>query len=169
VLVDRAGGGEIRIETYGGRGPLGAWLRVAAVRVARALARDRRGALPIDEPGAVADPIADPELSFLKERYRREFRDAFHETLRSLADRERTVLRFYVVEGMSARAIAAIYHVHESTVGRWMDRTREQLLAGTMQRLGDRLQLPASELSSIIDLVRSRFDVSVLTLLREKR
>ena len=45
---------------------------------------------------------ADPEVAFLKQRYREEFRAALTETFGALAPRQRSLLRYQLIEGLGA-------------------------------------------------------------------
>ena len=84
--------GSTRIDDYGGRGRLEAWLKVAATRTFQNL---RRGIRPsVDDDGLLGRIVAedDPELAQLKTTYRREFRAAFAEAVGSLEPRQRTLL-----------------------------------------------------------------------------
>src|SRR5262249_50262336 len=72
-----------RIGTYSGRGPLAAWVRIAAVRVASNLQRARKGVTTtFVEP--LRSPLPDPELDYLRMRHGRELKRAFEATLVAL-------------------------------------------------------------------------------------
>jgi RNA polymerase sigma-70 factor (ECF subfamily) len=67
-----------RIAQYSGRGALAAWVAIAAQRTALSLLRSDRARSRVKRD-AVADAVpvgGDPEMDFLKARYRLEFRDA---------------------------------------------------------------------------------------------
>ncbi len=153
------------IARYTGQGPLGAWLRVTALRAALNATRGKRPAergLPSEEElFAFDDRTGDPELDHLKLTYREAFRRAFQETLAALPAREKTLLRQSVVHGLSVREIARLHDVHHATAARWLVQARAMLLAGTRDMLRARLDVSAKELDSIMDLIESRLDVSV--------
>ena len=69
-------GASPKIAEYTGRGPLGAWLRISSVRIALNLRRRAKHNVEPDVEGGpqLRSPAADPELDYLKSRYRREFR-----------------------------------------------------------------------------------------------
>lgn len=146
---------------YGGRGPLGGWLRIVVTReIVRLL---RRGGRELELGDALAEaPVDDPVLRGLKERYRGELAEAFRESLVALGARERTLLRYQLVDGLSIDEIGAIHRVHRATAARWLARVREQLVASTRERLAGRLRLDEAEVASIIRLVRSQLDVSIV-------
>jgi RNA polymerase sigma-70 factor (ECF subfamily) len=158
-----------KLEQYCGDGPLGRWLRVVAMGTAVSLRRRERHERDTDAPEALAELAApgDLEVDFLKARYQPLFRDAFAEALAALSPRERNVLRLHLAQGLSIDQLGALYQVHRATAARWLVRAREQLLELTRERLASRLELADAELDSMIQLLRSRFDVSVRRLLEE--
>ena len=154
------------IAGYGGRGPLGAWLRVTATRAAlrlRDAEKARGGAGGHDV--AILPAADDPELEYLRSHYTQDFRAAFEATLASLSAREASLLRLFFLDGMSIDAIAGLYRVSGRTVKRWLARTRTTILNETHKRLAERLRLSASDLASLIGLLRSQLDVSILRFL----
>jgi RNA polymerase sigma-70 factor, ECF subfamily len=158
-----------RIASYAGRGPLAAWVAVAAQRVAIDL---RRTAV---RPGGV-DPDADqllpahehPEADYLRSRYRGEFEAGVRAALAGLADRDRLLLRLTTVSGLSHEQIAAIYAVNQSTVSRWIARARADVLAATEREVCARLGLPASEFRSLAGLFLSNLDLSLSRVLESR-
>ena len=158
------------IAQYAGQGALGVWIRVTALRTALNAARDERDAdTPIDDEDLFDfEPSDDdPELDHLKRTYRDAFRAAFHETLAELPARERNLLRQSVVHGLSVREIARLYDVHHATIARWIAGARERLLEGTRGALVDRLGVGNKDLDSIMGLIESRLDASVVRVLDE--
>jgi RNA polymerase sigma-70 factor (ECF subfamily) len=152
-----------RIADYTGRGPLLAWLRVTTARVALNLraARPRETSLPSE----VAGGGADPEMTYLKQHYRRDFETAFEATLAGLAPRDATLLKLHFVSGMSAMAIAKSMRVSERTVHRWLAEARQRILDETHRRLADGLRLSESQIPALAELLRSQADVSVARIL----
>lgn len=155
------------IGDYGGRGPLGGWVRVAATRIAlnlrRGARREGRRAPSVEEAvGAALD------LDYLKERYREPFAAALREALLDLPPHRRALLRLYHVEGLSLEAMAALYRVHLATVSRRLGRAREQVAEGATRRLRERLGASASEVESLVPLVLSRLEVSFERLLGDE-
>ncbi len=154
-----------KILEYGGKGALGGWLRVVAVRAALDLKRrDPRGAHePADDELAV--PGLDPELDYIKATYRDELAAALRATLDALPPDERAVLRLFYCDGCNIDQIGALYEVHRATVARWLDRSRRSILAETRRLLGQRLRVAPGELDSLIDLMQSRLELSLQRLL----
>lgn len=158
-----------KIATYGGRGPLAGWLRIAATRAAIDLRRRAQAADPVRAaPPELPAGDGDPELAFLKTHYRRELADAMRETLASLSDRESNVLWLHYYERLGSEAIAASYRVSARTVQRWLDDARARILAGTHARLAERLRLEPSEVRALVALAQSQLDVSIHRLLKPR-
>jgi len=167
-LLVAAPGAEPRIAQYQGRGALGAWVRVSALRTALVVADQRQRAAVIEDEGAaIAGAVGeqdDPDLLFLKASLREPFRVAFRAAIAELSQRDRALLRFAFVEGLPPEPIGKLYGVHRTTVMRWLDAARAAVLAGTRSRLATALQLLPGE--DLFELVRSRFDVTLTSLLR---
>lgn len=155
-----------RLAEYAGRGSLGAFVRIIAVRIA--LDRKRRQARSpgSDELGDLGG-VADPELDYLREKYREQFVTALRGALAGLEPRARTVLRMNMLDGLSIDRIASTYEVHRATAARWVVDARADVLAATKHQLGANLQLRADELESLVRLVGVDLDVSVRRLLSE--
>lgn len=160
-------GGVPKIADYSGRGPLGGWVRVSAVRAAIDLQRRRRSALHVEGGFAETAAVAiDPEMALIKARYEAEFSTAIRSAMASLSARERNVLYMHFVDGQSIDRIGAVYKTHRATAARWLARTREKLLDHVHQELGERLRLTPSEFVSLTAAIRSQLDVSLSGLLR---
>ncbi len=137
------------LRRYGGRGPLGGWLRVMATRVAidntRVRARDRLRA--VDHEALDRVPDSDPDDAA---RYRRHLETAIESVLAELPPRERTILRQVLVLGMSARSLARAYDVHHTTMARWIRDTHATVAERTRARLRADLGVQERTLDSII-------------------
>jgi RNA polymerase sigma-70 factor (ECF subfamily) len=156
-----------RIATYGGRGPLAAWIAIAAQRTALSLDR-HESALHRAHDRAMSEAIAvdlNPELRHMKGLYKEAVETAFRDALGELADRDRALLRLGLVGGLSLDAIGSAYSVNASTVSRWLSKIRKGILDRTLLLLRERLRLSEPEAASIARLVTSQMDVSVVRLL----
>ena len=161
-----AGGRPPAIAEFGGRGNLHGWVRVSAARELLRLFKKERRKVELDE--ALLDEIApfpDPETAAVKAKCRTELAAAFRAALAALSTRERTLLRYQIADGLGIDAIGAIFRVHRATVARWLAAIRERLVVDTQERLGATLRLDAGEVRSVIRLVRSQLDFSLVSLL----
>jgi RNA polymerase sigma-70 factor, ECF subfamily len=160
LLAD--GDGKMRITEYTGRGPLRAWLRVAAVRLALNLQRARKRERPLDEDGELAQrAMGDVEVDDLKRRYGAAFKEACGVALASLEVRQRNLLRQHYLDGLTMEVIAPLYRVHRITIVRWMEKARAELARATRRELSARLRVERTELESILRLIESQLDVSM--------
>jgi RNA polymerase sigma-70 factor (ECF subfamily) len=169
ILRERLLVGERKIGDYTGRGALESWLRVAAIRTALTLRRAQRNSVPADDAAHVMSPTSDPELNYIKVRYRQEFAEAFSGALAQLSTRQRNVLRLYFLDGLTLEKIGVLHKVNRSTVLRWIAASQEALLDEMRRRLRDRLQITASEFDSLMGLVQSQLDVSLQGFLRNSQ
>lgn len=165
LLVAEADG-EIKLLRYAGRGTLHGLVKVTAVRTAISLLRKHRGvAPPTDDFERLAEPADDPELHFLKARYRQAFRGALAKAVGQLDGRERNVLRLHHMGGMTLEQVARMYGVDRSTVVRLLQKVRGKLFDLTGKALREELAIDRAELDDVLALIRSRFEASLGRLL----
>lgn len=155
-----------KIRQYAGRSALRVWLQVVITRMALRMLEHEKRYLPLDEaPSDLTPEVAGPELAYLKGVYRDAFKTAFEEAARDLSSRDRNLLRYQYVDGLTGDEIAALYGTHRATVVRWAAKAREALLVGTRDKLLTRLAVEPSEFASIARLVQSQLDFSIRSLL----
>ena len=156
-----------RIAEYRGRGPLTAWVRIVAVRMAlqhkrRAKADERRAEVLGHEP---TPPRLDPALELLRARHQDSFRAAFAAALAELTPHQRNLLQLHLLEDLSLAEIATMHGVSKSSAARWLSQARTTLDEGIRHRLRAELRLGEPELDSLIVALQSRLDLSVERLL----
>jgi len=163
LLLGRAG--RPKILQYSGEGTLENWVRSAALRTALNLLNARRG-VPLDEASTMAEGVAryEPEMDYIKERYRGDFARAFRDALTALAERPRALLRFQHLERLTPERIGVIYGVHRTTAARWLAEAHQSVLDGTRERLMERLKLSRRECESLVNLLKSRLNVTLTSL-----
>jgi RNA polymerase sigma-70 factor (ECF subfamily) len=159
-------GPQARIRQFAASGPLGAWLRVAALRTALQLQKRRRNANELLTVRMMDLPAVDVTES---ERYREAVQAAVDAAFSTLSVRERNVLRLSYVEDSSIDQIAALYGTHRATAARWISGARGRILDHVADALRLELQLSVSEIRSLLSLARSRLGISVGRLLRDER
>jgi len=154
--------GRPRIATYRGRGPLHAWVRVTAVRISIDLVRVRPSERSLADASldAIADGAADPELAHVKMTYRAELKQSIETAAAQLTARDRNLLRYSLLDGLSIDELATIYKVHRATAARWLASARDALGAATKRDLTARLGLAREELVSLMRVVDSQLDIS---------
>jgi len=160
LFVDR------QITGYGGKGTLRSWVRSIGVRTGRRLAGDEREYDSEDELDALPGAVSDPELDLLRARYGDVVRRAFAAGFAELSERERNVLRQYHIDGLTIDQLAALYQVNRATTARWVAGARLAIVSKTRNQLVEQFGIAASEVDSIIRIVRSQLAVSVRDLAR---
>jgi RNA polymerase sigma-70 factor, ECF subfamily len=159
-LLVAEGGQRPRLASYAGRGPLAAWLGVAAQRVAIDLHRQVRREVPLeDDLAAALSRVGGAEELLWKQQYRDVVQEGLRRGLRALTARDRTILRMNLVAGVSLDTIAKSYQVNQSTITRWMAKARAQILTVLQDHLAG--QVATSDLPSLVHLVQSQVDVAM--------
>jgi RNA polymerase sigma-70 factor (ECF subfamily) len=111
---------------------------------------------------------ASPELEHLRRVYTAEFREALLAALGELSAHDRNILRQQYVYRMTIDQIGAIHGVHRVTASRWEVKARTALLAKTRRGLLRQLRIDATELDSIMRVIQSQLDVSLLRYLGDE-
>ncbi|MBA3459638.1 MAG: sigma-70 family RNA polymerase sigma factor [Deltaproteobacteria bacterium] len=154
-----------KIAEYGGRGDLRRWVRSVAVRTCLNELRKGKREILVDDDHLIAQHAVaqdDPEVEYMKKTYSTEFKTAFSDALAQLGAREQTLLRYHHVDGLNIDEIGAIYRVHRVTAFRWLEKAKELLVKQTLETLRARLKLPASELESVLRMIRSQIHLSIV-------
>jgi RNA polymerase sigma-70 factor (ECF subfamily) len=155
------------LSEFSGRGDLRSYLRVIATReLVRVINKGRREVGVTDDAFLdMLSPASDPELGYLRERYRDDVDAAMRVALAALPEPLRALLRYSVVDGWTVDRIGALYGIHRATAARRVAAAREELGALIRAELAARLAISVDEVDSIVRLVQSRIDVSFERLL----
>lgn len=157
-------GAEPKVKSYSGRGPLKAWVRVAATRVAldRQRARNRFAGHHVELTDRLAAPGGSPEVVLLKARFGQTFQQALRDSVSRLSRQERNVLRMHIAGHCSIDEIGRAYNVHRATAARWLERTRTQIYEEVRQELCvKRARLTASEFKSLATILGAELELSL--------
>jgi RNA polymerase sigma-70 factor, ECF subfamily len=159
------------ITNFVGRGDLRGWVRVMAVRVALAMVRRARKNETADDDllERALLPQENPELGYLKNSYRSQFKSAVADAIKGLTVRERTLLRQHFIDELTIDEIGTLYRVHRATAARWIARARQAVLTATRAALMKRLTVQPEELDSILRLINSRLEVSLRAFFRQRQ
>lgn len=159
------GDGDPKIAEYSGKGALGGWLRVTAVRTAL---NQLRGSGPNAASETLREDLAvagDPELAYVKEHAHDLLNDAFKRVLSGLDANERAILRLHYFEGLTMDQLARLYQTPRSTIARRVAEARTAILAATENLLRDERRMSPSAIASVIREARSRLEVTISRLL----
>ena len=158
-----------KIAHFRGEGELKAWVKVVTVRLMLNQLR-AEGRIVLDASAlldrALDDANEPADLQYMKTMYRREFRAAFSNAVNSLLPKQRNILRYQLLDNMSAAQVAKVYRVHRATVHRWQKEIEGVLFDRTRQHLQAQLDVGPDELDSIVRLIQSSWQVTVSGLLR---
>lgn len=163
ILVTREG--ETKIESYSGYGPLGAWLRVAAMRTALSLRRQRQPEIGLDdELERVLDLAPNAEVRVIARELGADLRETLRAAVSAQPSRIRAVMRMYYADNRGVEDIGRVYNVHASSVSRWLAKARHEILMHTRAALLAKQHSEAS-LDSLLGHVAS-LEISFESLLR---
>ncbi|MEO8185728.1 MAG: hypothetical protein ABI895_43540 [Deltaproteobacteria bacterium] len=172
LLVGDASKGALpKIANYRGIGPLHSWVATTAATTLLTLRRSesRRREQPEEFAGVGLGARLDPELDYLKLRYKTEVEEALIEALGQLTARDVTLLRLHLGERLTIDALGAMYSVNRATAARWLAAARAALVTKAKEALRTRLQLNEQECDSIVALVQSQLEVSIVRRLAEQQ
>ncbi|HEY0193645.1 MAG TPA: sigma-70 family RNA polymerase sigma factor [Kofleriaceae bacterium] len=158
-------GGDAKIREYRGGGALASWIRTAAVRTALNLRRRSQQELKRGAAAASFDQILDPEVAMLRQRYMPEIDGALRRSIAALEPKERLLLHFYYVDGLTLSKIAGLERVGTSTIFRRLTAATQAVLSSLRHELSDKLQLGANSLDSLLRHVRDDIDLSLSQVL----
>jgi RNA polymerase sigma-70 factor (ECF subfamily) len=156
-----------RMFAYRGRGPLGAWLRVAVVRLAIDLSRAEAADGARSADADLATHVLNPELRLIAAEHRPLIEASLRAAVAQLTARERNVLRMHFANGWNFSRIARTYQVHRATVIRWVESIRARLLDKLTRDVGSRLNLSFDQLRSLAGGLRSQIDANLSQLSRD--
>jgi RNA polymerase sigma-70 factor (ECF subfamily) len=166
LLVGR-NGAPPQIAEYAGRGPLGAWLRVIAVREHLNLVQHEGRRPRPTATGDLPDLLAPIGVETAVQRRQRStaFRAALGAALTALDARDRALLRQHHLEGLTIDQVGTYLGVSRATAARRLAAARAALLDDTRRRLREALGADTTEIDSVLQRVDSNLDASVRTLL----
>jgi RNA polymerase sigma-70 factor len=155
-----------KLAQYRASGRLAAWVRMVAMRTALDMCEAdpaMGGRLQTGE-----EPLLnalDQEQRLIRSQYGGLVEEALRDAVKQLSKRDRNLLRFHYVTGMTFEAIARTYHVNRSTAVRWIAAICDDLESAVRIRLWDQLGISPTEVRSLWQAVRSDVDVSISRLL----
>ena len=156
-----------RIGLYAARGPLIGFLRITALNLLRNMRGGPAAETDSDEALAALPDAVNVEALLVGADQQAQFREAFRAAVRTVTPRERALLRFNLLDGLSIDELAPMYRVHRSSVARWLADARAALAVRTREQLAAQLRLPPAELESLLASVQKHFDLSLSRALRE--
>jgi RNA polymerase sigma-70 factor, ECF subfamily len=160
-------GPDSKVTEYSARGPLQAWLRIAAAR----LAIDRKRATKVAErresdlEDAVAAQGFGPESTLTRVRFCEPFRNALRSAIAELPRKERNLLRMHILGRCSIDQIGRAYGVHRATAARWLEHAKMHIVRDVRTRLEVAgASLTDSEFQSVARVVGGELELGLSVL-----
>jgi RNA polymerase sigma-70 factor (ECF subfamily) len=156
-----------RIREYSASGPLGAWVRVCASRIALDLLampeeRKRDDSRALD---AMVAGAPNAEVLVALQQHNEAFRLALADALAALTTRDRTLLRLHYLDNMSIDVLGTVYQVHRATVARWLGAIRTSVFQHVRLHLKATLGASVSEVKSLVQMLGGDGQFSVARFL----
>jgi RNA polymerase sigma-70 factor, ECF subfamily len=156
------------IAKYVGHVPLAKWVGVVAIRVTISFNRSETAERRLREKAGAEAIDVSPEDLYMKAELRQALEPAVADALGRLADRDRLILRLYLVSGMTLHAIARSLGLSQPAVSKRLAKARDALVEDIRDSVAARLKVPKSELSSVMRLIASQLDVNISRVLRPR-
>jgi RNA polymerase sigma-70 factor (ECF subfamily) len=152
-----------RILGYNARAPLEQWVKVVAIRTAIDMHRQEVAAPRVEAQwlSALGGNDSDPATALMRQEHKVACEQAIREQIGLLSQRDRTVLRLHVIEGVSVDKLAASYGVHRVTVARWIWNAGERVLDGLRRHFQERFGIVPHEFDSLARLMRSQLSLKL--------
>ncbi len=153
-----------KIAEYRGNGPLGAWVRVCAVRLALDAKESEAAKARREEQEELTTIVAlsvSPEIAVAKGEPQQLFQAALEEALAGLEPRDKTLLRMHFLDGMSVDEIGVVFRVHRATAARWLVAIRGRIFEQVSKRVALEMPSSSSEFRSLVRLVYSDVRLSI--------
>lgn len=160
-LLVREGDAAPKLEDYDGRGPLAAWLRVVAARTASNARRDDATRAQRSVLASAPTAAIDPDIALLQRKYGAVFEAALREAFTQLDAEERSALKLSYAEGLNLEGVARALGISRATAGRRVLSGREKVREATLSLLQVRIQATPTELASLLQVVRSKLELSL--------
>lgn len=141
-----------RILKYRGDGPLGGWLRVAALRLAVDFRRRTHRERGLEDAFV---PEAARSASFGTRHDAAILRTAIRAAIVGLDAEARAILRYHYADRVGVEELGRIYRVHASTMSRRLAQARARILEAVRAELGDSLGPVHDVEVSIEELLRT--------------
>jgi RNA polymerase sigma-70 factor (ECF subfamily) len=149
-----------RAALYGGGGALGAFVRVAGVRLAQTARRTRAR----QREDTMTDRLAtsgDPERLVLRKEHAERLTDAVRAALSELDDQSNEALRCFYFESRSLEEIATLLRVSRATAARRVAHARERVLNEARRHLKQAAGMRADEAESMLRWMTSNFEMGL--------
>ncbi|HSP81478.1 MAG TPA: RNA polymerase subunit sigma-70, partial [Myxococcaceae bacterium] len=116
---------------------------------------------------AMPAPGRDVEMDLIRRRHQREFREVLREAFAALKGEQRNLLSLRHVDRLTTTQVARVFQVNQSTISRRLEQVHQEVYEETKRRLKERLRLSSREFESLLEDIRSQFELSLSQLLRE--
>jgi RNA polymerase sigma-70 factor, ECF subfamily len=157
------------IGDFTGSGPLGAWLRIVALRILMRLERKQRQLPEMARASAGLPTPESPEVAYLRRKYSAALQDALGEAWKTMSPENQVLLRLRYNDGRGVDDIAKVENIHRATAARRVKKAEESLIDEARRILSAKLGASENDVNSVLQLVRSQLQISVGRIFKSAR
>jgi len=157
------------IGDFTGSGPLGAWLRIVALRILMRLERKQRQPPELARAAAAMPTPESPEVAYLRRKYSAALQDALGEAWKTMSSENQVLLRLRYNDGRGIDDIAKVENIHRATAARRVRKAEESLIDEARRILSAKLGASEPDVNSVLQLVRSQLQISVGRIFKSAR
>ncbi len=167
------GGGSARPELagYKGTGSLRKWIQMVAAHLARRRNAPSRRMTPREDADALIEALPapdDPVIDSLRKRHLPQILEALIHAISTLSPEQRHLLRLHFRDRLSTSKIALLYGVNQSTIWRDIKKALDAVYTELKRHMQERLNLSTHDFVSLVNALRSQFDMSISQILNER-
>lgn len=164
LLVRQGDGTSARVTTYTGLASLETWIRTVASRITSDILREQARRQTVSLASEILDRTdsrPNPEIEYLKMRYRQAFQSALATAMGAIDSRGSTLLQLHFLQGVPIEALAKMYQVNWRTIYRWIEAARREVLDRTRRHLAVAAQLDAGHLDTMMRMLQTQITINV--------
>lgn len=169
-IVVGTGKSKPELAAYRGLGSLRRWIQIVASHLVR-----KQGApsqvTPYEDAQAVIEGLPapdDPEFDALKRSHLPELLEAMSGAFSTLSPKQRYLLRLHFRDRLSTIKIAQLHGVNQSTIWRDIKGALDAVHEEMKRQLQERLRLSTHDFESLVNALRSQFNLSISQILAER-
>lgn len=156
---------------YKGTGPLRKWIQMVAAHLVRKLNAPSRRMTPREDADALIEALPapdDPVVDALRKRHLPHILEALVHAISTLSPDQRHLLRLHFRDRLSTSKIALLYGVNQSTIWRDIKKALDAVYTEMKRNMQERLNLSTHDFTSLVNALRSQFDMSISQILNER-
>ncbi|MEW6729876.1 MAG: sigma-70 family RNA polymerase sigma factor [Acidobacteriota bacterium] len=158
-----------KFASYSGRGSLKGWLRAVLFQLSVDHHRRQGRLLQPDENtdfDRLTTPVSPPSESS-SNRFRNAIEQALAQAFRELAPKMKLMLSYYYYDNLTLKQIGQLFHVHEATASRWLQKAQKDVRQAVEKILQRDYKFNQAQINECLSLAAESDEIGVRSLLVE--